>query len=167
MQNRETVLTVTGELLENPTVQGKPKGLGETRQGVVGVGQEARGGTRKTKTVCASGPAKQHRGTAGGEHLAPPSPGSWGPLHLREPGFWDLLRAGRLPALLLWMRPRKRDKTWRARRVARAPGLPSPLAYHPAGPQGPLTRTQAAITSAAVVSRLFPAPASSPPARIS
>lgn len=97
MQNRETVLTVTGELLENPTVHGKPKGLGETRQGVVGVGQEARGGTRKTKTVCASGPAKQHRGTAGGEHLAPPSPGSWGPLRLREPGFWDLLRAGRYP----------------------------------------------------------------------
>lgn len=86
-------MTVTGDLLENPRVQGQENRLWGTRLGVVGVGQEAWGGTRETKTICTSGPAKPTAEAEGTAHQ--PAPGPAGSCQVT---FWSLgPRASRKP----------------------------------------------------------------------
>lgn len=103
--------------------------------------------------------SKTHRG--GGGHRAPTSPRSHAfllvPGRLLEPWSWGLLQAARQPALSHWKRPSRKDKkTQRAGQASGAIRLPASLSYRSASvPQKPLTRMQAATTSATVETRFF------------
>lgn len=142
--------------MENPTVRRKSNRLGITRLGVEEVGQEAQGNQNNLHGWA----SKTQRG--GGGHRAPTSLKSHGfllvPARLLEPWSWGLLQAGSQPALSHWKHPPRRDKeTRRARQASGAIRLLVSLSYRSASvPQRPLTRMQAATTSATVETRFFP-----------
>lgn len=155
-------MTVTTELLENPTVQGQPNTLGVTGLGIVGVGQKARGGTKKPKQL--AGPGQQNpwgmggrRGRARrtnqprvrGSFRCPAASWNRGPGTSSKPGVSPLS----YPASAL------RGQLRRARQVpGETRSLPSSLTYRPASvPPPPLTGMQAATTWAAAATRLCPA----------
>lgn len=112
---------------------------------------------RGTKTICMAGPAKP-TGEAEGTVHQPASRVLLVPARLLEPWSWGLLQAGSQPALSHWKHPPRRDKeTRRARQASGAIRLLASLSYRSASvPQRPLTRMQAATTSATVETRFFP-----------
>lgn len=119
------------------------------------MGQEAWGGTRETKTICTSGPAKTMGEKEGSAHQSAPGPaGSWCSV-----AFWSLVpgascKSG-INGPLTLEAPSGRQGEPKSR--TRAPG------YHSTSvPKRPLTRIQAATISMAVATRLFLALTSTP-----
>lgn len=132
------------------------------------MGQEAQGGTRETKTICKSGPVKstgagEAEGTAHQTTSALTREILLVPGRLLKPRSWGLLQAGSLPARYLETPSEERDGDQKGRISSRGYQAFSfsTLTFHLC-PPAPLTRMQAATTSAAVATRLFPALTSAP-----
>lgn len=163
VQNRETVLTVPSELMDNPTVQGQPKPTRghQAGSGGGGTGSEGRDQGNQNSSRVRASKNRGGRGGRRGRHRAPISPASAAPSGARPPFGTSLLGSWASPRRLTLQVPSE-DREG----PDKCPGatkLPSSLSRRPASvPQPPLTGMQAATTWAAVATRLFPARTSTP-----